>query len=111
MGHPRCGPCRATVAVLGGTGAFVSYATVGNAEAKEWIEARGVLTNTAIHEKLRKNLGRWGNLSAREIGHGRVRVRPLSRKKRFDVRFRALFAGQFGAKMQNGRSLPKSSDY
>jgi hypothetical protein len=44
-------------------------------------------------KKLRKNLGRWGNLSAREIEHGRFLVRPLSRRKRFDERFRSVFAG------------------
>jgi len=62
-------------------------------------------------KKLRKNLGQCGKFSAREIGHGRVHVRPLSRRKQFDERFRALFAGRFGAKMQNGRSLRKAPKF
>jgi hypothetical protein len=43
-----------------------------------------------------KNFGQWRFLSAREIEHGQ---------------FRALFAGSFWPKMQNGRTLLKSSDY
>jgi hypothetical protein len=41
-----------------------------------------------------KNFGQWRFLSAREIEHGR---------------FRALFAGTFWPKIQNGRTSPKSS--
>jgi hypothetical protein len=43
--------------------------------------------------KVAKNFGQLSNLSAREIEHGR---------------FRALFAGMFWPKMQNGRTSPKN---
>src|SRR5579864_4931848 len=42
--------------------------------------------------KVAKNFGQCANLSACEIEHGR---------------FRALFAGSFCSKMQNGRTSPK----
>ena len=43
--------------------------------------------------KVARNFGQCVNLSAYEIEHGR---------------FRALFAGSFCPKMQNGRTLPKN---
>jgi hypothetical protein len=43
-------------------------------------------------QKVAKNLGQSAFLSAREIEHGR---------------FRALFAGWFCPKMQNGRTSPQ----
>jgi hypothetical protein len=46
-------------------------------------------------QKVAKNFGQCGFLSAREIEHGQ---------------FRALFAGMFCLKMQNGRTSPKSKE-
>src|SRR5690242_21961690 len=46
--------------------------------------------------KVAKNFGQWSFLSAREDEHGR---------------FRAFVADRFRIKMQNGRSLPKISDF